>query len=293
MYAGNPNKRRTLVRVLPGTGTSQAELDARRKHIMELQAYQFGVMDDPRSIAFYKKEAERTRRFERSGGMRRVQNADTATLEAEGLGVAPLAIATAASQSGLLNIKFTKSDRYLSPGQTTKDASKGPLMGTLQSFLTRVANGDVAVLNEWNDARKRVVGWQNAWQHELPKFPLTAAQYARVKQLDPSLPVTQIPVVAGPGQTPSPIPVPPTSSAPSPVPAPAPTPAGPSKPSWLDELLKPTQPTLAPAPTTTIVTVPGSQPVSQAAPTPSGGFDLKALAIPAAIVGGILLLSRR
>lgn len=129
-----------------------------------------------------------------------------------GLGaIAPLAVAT----SIFSGISFGRSDRYLGPGQITKDPDDGPLMGTLQGFLQRAAMGETQVLHEWNDARKRVRGWQAAWVHELPKVPLNTAQLVTIKALDPSwvgasvMPVTQgpgtMPVshgpTAGPGQT--------------------------------------------------------------------------------------------
>jgi hypothetical protein len=221
-----------------------------------------------------------------------LSDAEQFEADCAGLGLEP--ISTGIAVTKVLGIKFGKSDRYLGPGQITKDPKKGPLFGTLTSFLTRVSQGDVGVINEWDNARKRVIGWQNAWVHELPKIPLTAAQYQRVKQLDPQSSVVMISPVVTPGAPslpPAPPQVGPAAPAPLPPPAysPAPMPGAPAAPP---------APGAPPTYTPPVSQMPGGEspiPSQNQPPTQAGMFggDMGKALIPGLIILGISMIANK
>lgn len=92
----------------------------------------------------------------------------------------------------------------------------GPLISWVQGDVAKIAAGDLATIRAWDTARKTArdrAAWQQIWQNELPAIPLTSAQVALVRSLDPSLGTS-----AGPGSSTLPA----TPSAPfTPSPAPA------------------------------------------------------------------------
>jgi len=82
---------------------------------------------------------------------------------------------------GLLGIDFGGgSPRY----------AGGPLMSTVRADVVAIAGGDLATIRKWDNARKTASdkeAWQQVWVNELPAIPLTSAQAALVRQLDPTL----------------------------------------------------------------------------------------------------------
>lgn len=67
----------------------------------------------------------------------------------------------------------------------------GPLISTVNGFLTRIAAGDQNAIRELNTIRtnpgeKHRKAWSAVWDVEVPKQPLTPAQIALITQLDAS-----------------------------------------------------------------------------------------------------------
>lgn len=82
----------------------------------------------------------------------------------------------------------------------------GPLMSTVRDGVAKIAAGDLATIRVWDTARRsssNPPAWQQVWQNELPAIPLTAAQQALVRSLDPTLGVTGAGGSATLPQTPS------------------------------------------------------------------------------------------
>jgi hypothetical protein len=81
----------------------------------------------------------------------------------------------------LSGVSFTKSPRY--------GGGDGPLYSTVNGFLDRIASGDLAVIRQLDSLRKTDVDkeqWQKLWDEMMPLQPLTDAQVALIKQLDPT-----------------------------------------------------------------------------------------------------------
>jgi hypothetical protein len=96
-----------------------------------------------------------------------------------------IAVASVAGKvGGLLGIDFGGgSPRY----------AGGPLISTVRSGVTAIAGGDLGTIRVWDNARKTAsdkAAWQQVWQNELPAIPLTSAQAALVRSLDPTLGIT-------------------------------------------------------------------------------------------------------
>lgn len=109
-----------------------------------------------------------------------------------------LAVASAgASVAKAVGVSFKKpSPRY----------HGGPLFGTLNGFLSRIASGDVAAIREVDTARrtsKDKGAWETAWQEYVKIQPLTEAQRAVIAQLEPGALVpaarTGAAILASPG----------------------------------------------------------------------------------------------
>lgn len=87
----------------------------------------------------------------------------------------------------------------------------GPLFGTVNSFMARVAGGDVGVLSELDRLRKTdksKSAWQEVWTRLVPRQPLTQAQINTLRTLDPSLPISTVPTGPAPAYTVTPSDIP-------------------------------------------------------------------------------------
>jgi len=82
----------------------------------------------------------------------------------------------------------------------------GPLYGTVNTFLSRIANGDVAAIRELDTLRRTAKdrgAWEALWQEYVKVQPLTEAQRAAITQAEPGAIVpaarTGAPILAAPG----------------------------------------------------------------------------------------------
>lgn len=109
------------------------------------------------------------------------------------------AVAVASTVGGFVTLN--KSPRY--------GGGDGPLFSTVNGFIDKIVSGDVGVIDQLNQLRLNdadKVQWQLFWDQMVPIQPLTAAQIARIKQLDPTktglAPRTGSAIYADPKQTP-------------------------------------------------------------------------------------------
>lgn len=108
-------------------------------------------------------------------------------------GVGFLAQAVSAGSSLVSSLTSPKSPRF--------GGGDGPLFSTVNSFLTRVASGEVGVIDQLNTLRQTdtdKVQWQLLWATFVPLQPITAAQRARIVQLDGTMD-GKLPPPSGPG----------------------------------------------------------------------------------------------
>ena len=213
---------------------------------------------------------------------------DSATqfeIDQQQLGVAPIAAGMAVAKAGGLRISFKKgSPRYMG----------GPLVRTVDAAMQRVASGDTATITKLNQLRQGIGtdkkgkrAWQGVWVNELPKQPLTTAQYTLIKQYDSSLPVSPPAVVTGPAPA---LPPPPTAQ---------PTIAPPAPPQVIWPWAPAPSPAPAPAPVVITMPVPpeslpgGEAPVTQPTePVKAGLFGGGQMATLAIVGFGALLLTQ-